>query len=236
MYDMGSSNSAFVIQSTGMDSDCAQSLGYDTTQYSRISRKITIDIKDSGSSTMVLGTISYTDGTNTVYGMKNQCVFSSSSDEEELGNVYLIYEPGFGSAAGSGRMSETIEINNTDNYPVHVFLIKQTNSGISALDESMYRVAVNVKEGTRTDYVAEDGTYNLVTELRTNVDTAKINLTFEPHVTINANPVAAKDLVGLKDLVTGDADDRLYSVTMKVYEQDDESNEVLYEMEGTKEK
>jgi prepilin-type N-terminal cleavage/methylation domain-containing protein len=237
IYDMNSANNAFVVQSTGMNSECANSLTSVSGQFDQITRTITIDIKNNGTTSTVFATIAYTDGSSTVYGMKNQCVFSSAGSDEELENVYLIYEPGFGSGSG-GQMKEYIEINNEDNYPVQVFLIKQADESVSVYDESLYHVNIAVKEDNRSDsdYFDADGSFHVVTQLRTNVDESKISLEFLPHVTNGIDTTPAKTAVGLKNLVSGDAEERLYRVTLKVFEQDDWTGEVLYEMQGTKEK
>jgi prepilin-type N-terminal cleavage/methylation domain-containing protein len=237
IYDMNSANNAFVVQSTGMNSECANSLTSVSGQFDQITRTITIDIKNNGTTSTVFATIAYTDGSSTVYGMKNQCVFSSAGSDEELENVYLIYEPGFGSGSG-GQMKEYIEINNEDNYPVQVFLIKQADESVSVYDESLYHVNIAVKEDNRSDsdYFDADGSFHVVTQLRTNVDESKISLEFLPHVTNGIDTTPAKTAVGLKNLVSGDAEERLYRVTLKVFEQDDGTGEVLYEMQGTKEK
>jgi prepilin-type N-terminal cleavage/methylation domain-containing protein len=232
--DMNSASNAFVVQSTIMDAESASSLGVASTNFSEITRTITIDIKNSGTTSMVYGTISYTAGTQTVYGMNNQCVFSSAGTDEELENIYLIYQPGFNSSSAS-QMKENIVINNPDNDPVNVYLVKQEDESVTAYAESLYRVNVTVNESAReSDYRNEDGSYNVVTQLRTNVDATKITLKFTPPVTIGTETIDAEKLVGLTDLVSGDAEERLYRVTLKVYEQGDETGEALYEMEGTK--
>jgi hypothetical protein len=235
IYDMNSASNAFVIQSTTMDAESANSLGVASTNFSEITRTITIDIKNSETTSTVYGTISYTAGTKTVYGMNSQFVFSSAGSNEELENIYLIYQPGFNSSSAS-QMNENIVINNPDNYPVNVYLVKQEDASVTALAESLYHVNVTVNEAERSggDYQNEDGSYNVVTQLRTNVDATKIALSFTPPVTIGTETIDAEKLVGLTDLVSGDAEERLYKVTLKVYEQGDETGEALYEMEGTK--
>lgn len=232
IYDMNSESNAFLIESSTMDTDAMNNLpGVDATNFNAVNRKISIRIKENSGNVEVYGTILYEHGSDKWYGANNQCLYMDRSGNSMLKNVYLIFDPAF---LNNERMSESIEIVNENNYPVNILLVKQDSSSGASLNELNYKLTLLVKEGTRSDFD------QVITKVRTNVDAGKMTVKYyhdsqyRESVTNGAVSVPAKDLVGgIIDLSAGTVEDRIYRVNIQVFEQ--ESRELLYEMEGTKE-
>lgn len=233
IYDMSSDANAFLIETSAMDSDAMANLpGVDASNFDEVERHILVRIVENSGNVDVYGTVSYVHGADKWYGMNNQCLYTDGSGNSMLKNVFLIFDPAF---LGDKSMDETIEVENLNNYPVNIQLVKQDSDSASSLNELNYQLKLLVKEGTRLDYS------DVITNVRSNVSVSKLdvkyyhNSAYRDAVTVGAVSVPAAELVGgINDLVTGDATDRIYKVTIRVYEQ--KSKELLYEMEGTKEK
>lgn len=238
IYDMNSDTNAFLIEDSSMETDALSNLGLGPDKMSQVSRRIAIRIKEDSGNVEVYGTIQYTYGDKKWYSVNNQCIYMERSGASKLQNVYLLFDPAF---LGSERMEETVEVDNSNNYPLNVYLVKQDTTSSASANEQHYKLTLLVKEGTRTDLGDV-----VITNIRTNVDDAKLTVkyydgaSYRENVTVKAVAVPARQLVGgIKDLVSGEARDRIYKVNIKVYEQESsepiESREPIYEMEGTKE-
>lgn len=251
IYDMNDQWDASYVWETDMDEKmAAQFSGEKDTVLRDMKREIIIDVEKSGAEKRVELGISYTWNGVTKYAFaRNVCIYSNSSDETKLRNIYLFYCP----LPNGGTGRESIVIRNHDSLPVNVYLICQGDP--STRTAASYDVDVKVTETGRLDesYVVSQSegvaTAPLVvnTHLRTNVpwenENKQLKLEYgtidgvwgtEKSITINGTTrvCKAKDLTDLKDLSAKAVSDRVYKVTVKVYEED--NTEPLATISGAK--
>lgn len=238
IYDMNSSSDAFLIESPSLDTDMAAEYG-DTVNYGSVyqamERTVIIDIDSDGSKTTVSGSILYSYHDIQKYGVKDQCIFSGINAEGGLRNIYVMFEPMYTSTVG-GTAKEHILVNNPNNLPVNLFFVKQENSRTTQSLETNYKVAVNVKEGTRSDYLDEAGNVNVVSKLHSNLTDAQVDMKYNDLSSrlIGSESFTADQLIGYTTLAPQMVSDRIYEVEVKVYDQNDASGEELVSIEGTK--
>lgn len=230
---------AFFIQDLSEDMEAARHLGNETEVYPAMTRDITLDIESASGKTTAFVSVTYTYGGISYSTMENVCIYSNTG-LTELENVYLFFQPMYTSSGGVAK--ESIHVNNNANLPLNVFLVKQSYSSATAAQEMNYRVNVDVNERNRTEFL-KDGEYYVLTNLQTNLDRSKnqLKLTYGGFAqeTISGRSYTAEELAGLDtdtSLVKKEQKDRLYSVEISIYGQEDDSyGEALVTITGTKE-
>ena len=197
-------------------------------QESDIFREITIDVDKQviSGSDVIIGNIyiKYTAygkghaGADIEYeplGAAGKQIFSNVSSGMELRNVYLFYYPIYYGTYGLNY--DTITFNNPDDLPLTFHVIKQEPSSVDS-------TLTNKETNYHCDLNIEDGTGNL-TKVRTNLTR---NLFDAYSGTVNAKPIfirffldgAAKSEAdfGAKNLAGVEQTDRLFDVTINLYE------------------
>lgn len=259
LYDMNAAYDAFYILEEATDTalieELAVAAGVSTSRVrDEVERGIYLDIKEELGTRIVEVNVAYTYRNDTCYmAAQNQCIYTSSSLDTYLRNVYVFFEPLNNRAAGE-EIRETVTVRNTccsaDKKPVHVYLVKQG----ATFDEN-YKVAVNVMEQSRelSTYSDADGNLKVMTGICTNLsfpkdvaDTAtkQIEISYstwdggyEENISIFGTAYTADELVGLTDLAASESTDWVYRVLVEVRKEDAEiSDEALVQLTGTKEK
>lgn len=208
--------------------------GYTGLSQSDVKRTITIDIENS---TATKVTVSYSYEFN--YGGRKvtfpaadsslkeeytSVIYDNSDDpiNHTLRNIYLFYRPWYTSTSNTGYSGcdDVIVINNKDKVDCTVNIVKQKYVDQSVLQtkEQNYKVFVRVNElGNRTG--------SAYTHIATNLDTnmADSDNTLQPDQAIygfntNVNQSEVKDIVDIKNLTKNKASDRLYDVTVEIYD------------------
>ncbi|MFV0465088.1 MAG: prepilin-type N-terminal cleavage/methylation domain-containing protein [Lachnospiraceae bacterium] len=239
IYDMNAAQSAFFIESANEAADMADEFGTDTiTILNSFVRTQQITIKNDLNKVYIDYDCYYTYNGRRKYAVSNLRLYSGTTDSDPLQNIYLLFEPMY--SAGSSDLKEFIQIENTDNYPVNVYLVKQENTNSTAVNEAQYQVDVNVLE-TRTEFLV-DGELTFVTNLRTNLlPSSQLQLHYNnaSNQIVNGTNYSAQDLLNVRNLTQGIAKDRIFEITVDVYEiylgEGDVGNEKVATVEGTKE-
>lgn len=259
LYDMNAAYDAFFILEEAVDAALIEELaveaGVSTSLVQReVERNIYVDIKEENGTRIVETNVAYTYQGNTRYmAAQNQCIYSSSSKDTYLRNVYVFFEPLSNMSAGEAP-KETITIRNkcctADAKKVQVYLVKQ---GIE-YDEN-YAIDVNLMEQSRdlATYKDEDGKTRVMTAICTNLSFAEdaseavddqIVMRYSTwdggyleSTSILGSSYTADELAGLTDLAAEAKSDWLYNVYVEVREKDaKEYEEALVYLTGTKEK
>lgn len=165
-------------------------------------------------------------------------IYKSVQSGDELRNLYLAYEPLYKGA------SDKIVINNTEEAPVTVYLIKQ--KGVDGENnENSYRVKVEVKEGTTDMSWASNSDYKAATQIRTNLD-EPMTSTYSGMTLSQAaysytkggipeeEQTRLKDLLSIAEPAGTDASgehNNLYGVTVEVYLATDRSEADMFDEE-----
>lgn len=250
----------FYLQNTDQEIVAAKTM--DPAAYEMIkqtmSRTITIDIDYNQSSKIVkaYATVKYKDertGESNEYTAVDQKEIYNNSDDKDhktLSNIFVCYYPMYNNIAAD-QPKEHIVIHNDDNYPVCVYLVKQTlrdtvTNPDYVANSNVYRVGLEVYEGERTS-LSENGKPKVITSVATNLrvdDTPtarEIDVTYQHKVagggyTSGGIPAGyyPKDMVHIKNLSGSDAENRIYDITISVYDKKDDSYaKALTTMEGT---
>lgn len=255
IYDMNPVCDASYLPETGEARRMAALFAGDEAIVQReMSREIILDISKEEEKTLVEVSSSYTwNGTTKRVSAQKQCIYSSKSEETQLRNIYVFFEP----LPYPGTDAERIIIKNWDEIPVNVYLIRQGEMPDAATG---YRVDVDVLESGREVHSYEqDGALKVYTHLRTNLienpgtsdgtgsyphmelryGTQEGNYAGELTSVVDGAFInyTAQDLTELKGLAAEAAENRIYNVTVTIREKDENGNEKeLVSVSGTKEK
>ena len=259
LYDMNAAYDAFFILEETTDTALMEELAVAAgvpieCVRDEVERNIYVDIREETGTRIVEVNVAYTYRNATRYmAAQNQCIYSSSSQDTYLRNVYVFFEPLSNMGEGDAP-KETITVRNTcctgDREPVQVYLVKQG----TAQDEN-YAVAVNLMEQSRdlASYTDADGNTKVMTAICTNLsfpkdasDTTDDQIVlrystwdggYRQSVSILGNSYTADELAGLKNLAAEAKQDWIYNVYVEVRRKDaDEYGEALVYLTGTKEK
>lgn len=259
LYDMNAAYDAFYIleetTDTALIEELAVATGVDEAVVrADVERNIYLDIQEERGTRTVWVNVSYTYRNKTRYmAADNQCIYSSSSSDTYLRNVYVFFQPLDNMQAGD-RPKETVTVRNTccteDKEPVQIYLVKQGTSY-----HADYKVAVNLMEQPRglDTYQNADGSLRVMTRICTNLsfpkdetDTADEQIIikystwdggYQERTSEYGGLYTADELAGLTDLSAGEVQDWVYSVRVEVREKDaDEYGDALVYLTGTKEK
>lgn len=259
LYDMNAAYDAFFIleetTDTALIDEFAAATGNNTEQVrNKIKRNIYVDIREEAGTKIVEINVAYTYRNMTRYmAAQNQCIYSSSSQNSFLRNVYVFFSP-LSNMRGGDAPKETITVRNTccteEKEPVQIYLVKQ---GVE-YDEN-YAVAVNLMEQSRdiASYRDADGNIKVMTAICTNLsfpkdasDTTKDQIvlrysTWDGHyqdsMSIQGSSYTADELAGLTNLAAEAKQDWIYNVCVEVRKKDaDEYEDALVCLTGTKEK
>ena len=154
-------------------------------------------------------------------------IFDSSTYGATPRNIYIYYSGNYNSTSTSGaNCLDIFEINNLKHVPINIHLIRTKNSETTDITEGTYRAQIDVNE------IAVSGTY--ATEVYSNL---RDNLTMSAadNATHNRNAARTsfylnatakldssseyKDIIHENGGVRTEKRDRLYAVTMYVYEE-----------------
>lgn len=264
---LSKASNGFYIQNADQEMVAARTM--DPAAYedikSNMSRTITLDINSNPSSHVVkvLATVTYKDervGESNEYSpIVKKEIYSNSDDPQHkaLSNVFICFFPMYNNTSTTSP-KEHIVINNDDNYPVCIYLVKQlardsTTNNDYVANGNNYMVDLSVNEGIRAslsgknDDGSDNGKPDVITSVATNLsyeDTPtrkEIEVSYK-HKGAGGNLIAGgipsgyfdKDMVDIKDLKNLGEETRIYDVTINVYDKKDDSYaKVLTTMEGT---
>lgn len=262
LYDMNAVYDAFFIQETALDDEMiesfAASTGADEADVrADMERNIFLDIREESGVQLVDVNVAYTYGGDTRYmAPQNQGIYSNASPSTGLRNVYVFFQPLYNRGSGEAP-KETITVRHhccsDAKEQINVYLVKQ-NTNEAAEDEN-YAVNVNLMEEARepSSYRGEDGAWQVMTRICTNlsypaspsdavpeqiyVKYSSWDGGYQESALVSGTTVSAKTLAGLTDLAAEEKQNRIYNVTVSVYEKDaDEYGGALVFLTGTKEK
>lgn len=224
-----------------------------------LTRDIVIEVKHNESTgvSIVTATVTYSDGTNSYCSMNSLELYNNGMElENVLSNVFICYYPMYNN---SSRLlpTEHVTIDNTGNYPIGVYLVKQTGADAAASEaqKQIYSIGLDVKEGVRALTERDEGGNEIpsasVTMLTTNLEYVAGNDTLnELQLKYSGNVLppglAMSDVLNLSagsadGLKRKEASTCIYNVTIEVYDKKDGEGEVTYgaedlltTIEGTK--
>ena len=168
--------------------------------------------------------------------------FYSSEADAKLKNLYVFYYPNYESK-NTTKPLDNIIIENTENYPVNVYVTKQRdeeNNVPSSIQENSYRMALTIKECPaelgQTNWNTNPSLYRAQTKLRTNLDynisdfdkiltrprISQMQLTYQSVTRDGQNDkkktgAAAKQILSYTGLDDKTEVDRLYTAKVNVY-------------------
>lgn len=248
LSELSPASNAFYIeqQSDGMDLKAAQDLavGVDTASIEGVlrtmSKTITVDI-DYAAATQQCGvymTLTYTDSGGTQYTpiSRAEIYNNNKAMSNKLSNIFLCFLPMYSESGSKIAPKEKIIINNPSDYPVNIFMIKQTclDDTANVTYKNDYSVELEVNESSHA-------WSEPVTHITTNLKYVENDqLTSELTKVVYNGPsglptsmLKALDIVD--DLSRPQASVRIYRVTVEIFSEDDTAyGEVLAKMEGTK--
>lgn len=255
LYDKNPALDASYVQPIGQDAKMAAEFGGNTSAVTAgMEREIILDITKNGSEKKVEISAAYTwNGSTRHVSAQKQCIYNNTSPGEELRNVYLYFQP----MSYAGHVREAITIRNWNKVPVNIYLIRQ---GTVPEAEDGYLVDVRVLEDGRGagDY-DEVGKLKVITHLCTNLQektktengvtkyrqmrlmygTSEGNYAAQQTVFTGAalKSCTAEELTGQQGLAAEAPEDRVYNVTVSVYEKGGKNNgKALVSFVGTKER
>lgn len=143
-------------------------------------------------------------------------------DVKQLRNIYLYYYPLY----KEGSNTDSVYVENPDNLDVELYIIKQETPGMTYADlnlaEQSYKVYFDVIENTTNP----EGKSHI--ELHTNWNenlyaiysaTPVLPLDYQVELRRNSFPVT-KDMYQMTDIKNKKDSDRIYNVTVEIYESD----------------
>lgn len=168
--------------------------------------------------------------------------FYSSEADAKLKNLYVFYYPNYESK-NTTKPLDNIIIENTENYPVNVYVTKQRdeeNNVPSSIQENSYRMALTIKECPaelgQTNWNTNPSLYRAQTKLRTNLDynisdfdkiltrprISQMQLTYQSVTRDGQNDkkktgAAAKQILSYNGLDDKTEVDRIYTAKVNVY-------------------
>lgn len=260
LYDMNAAYDAFFILEEATDSalieELAVAAGVDESLVrADVKRNIYLDIQEEYGTRTVWVNVSYSYGNKTRYmAADNRCIYSNSSTDTYLRNIYVFFEPLDNMSMGE-MPKETITVRNTccmaESEPVQIYLVKQG----TAYDAD-YKAAVNLLEESRESdtYQNADGSLRVMTRICTNLSFPKDETDmadkqiivkystcegeYQEETSAGGNIYTAAELAGLTDLSAEEVQDWVYSVRVEVREKGVEwdAGDALVYLTGTKEK
>lgn len=220
-----------------------------------LKRKITVDIQKNGTLTKVYVTYDYTTyqyayGDYSVTSDEILIYSNAESPGYDLRSIYLFYMPNYASNSTGSPVKDEIVINNPSNVKADLYLVKQKYSSFNTyqykMKETTYYCEVSVCEDAGN---FNPSTHTAALSLRTNLNK---NIYDETAVLINkygliygnegfvrkATSTSAKRILDEKPLDGAKVKDRIYDVTVAVYEagqaEDDFSDSPIAVITGSK--
>lgn len=260
LYDMNAAYDAFYILEEATDEalieELAVAAGVDEAVVrADVKRNIYLDMQEERGTRTVWVNVSYSYGNKTRYmAADNQCIYSNSSTDTYLRNVYVFFEPLDNMRTGE-LPKETITVRNTcctaESETVQIYLVKQGTTY-----DTNYKVAVNLMEQSRGDdtYQTADGSLRVMTRICTNLSFPKDETDmadkqiivkystrdggYQERPSAHGGRYTAAELAGLTDLSAEEVQDWVYSVRVEVREKGVEwdAGDALVYLTGTKEK
>lgn len=228
-----------------------------------VSRVITLDISqyDDGGKTYTRAKVTYDYSLNNAsvmpadmmnYKPVEKVIYDNTQNTDEAGNpvelksIYLFFAPRF-SYAGAINKYDTIVVNNASGLPVDIYVIRQEMLLSGATEaEQTEEVPIDYKSKLIIyDKTDADGTTQATYHTNLNIDKPdaagegqKVLLEFTDTGVAVSPPYARNDIIdmtGLKALDAASFKDRIYEMTVRVYETgDDVSSAPLVTLTGTK--
>lgn len=210
------------------------------SQKGKMKRTITVDLKKSGALTTVKVKYEYFDPKNSTkafYEVTDLMYSNEESPTYDLRNIYLCYEPNYMSDSKTSPAKDEIVINNEDNIMANFYLVKQKhstyNSYMYEMKESTYYCEVCVKENVGSFNAS---THKAALSLKTNLDKNIYNdssALIHPYklvygttqTTQTATSTNAKRILSVSALEGAEVKDRIYDVTVAVYEPGQSDNQ-----------
>ena len=243
---------AFYIQPVDQEIAAAKSLDLEHYQQVLATMERTIYLKvehdEASKLSKVFVTVTYTDGraagVGSVIAVNNQEIYNNSAElTNTLSNLFVCFYPMYTNANTTDRLhpKETIIIENTSNYKMGVYLVKQTgrdDAPAYSANKPYYSMGLTVDEGLHTNdddsttaipyrKDKEDGSAekvpNVITSIvsnlkyETDANTSEIQLTYQNNGAAppaNAYSMTPADLLGLK---AGTADLTRASSQLNIY-------------------
>lgn len=236
----------FPATSAAFDNAAATALAVDQLPASiqsmqeTMTRTIQIDIEYNPANKLceAFGTYTYYDALGGSFSPVTRDKFYSNNTAltNELSNLFVCYLPMYSPNSAKNLPKEKIIINNPANYPLNVYIVKQTDydNTVAMPIKSKYSVELEVSEGNRVwDKPVTSIATNLAYE-EGNVLTSELtNVTYTGPTSIPSTMTEALDI--MTDLSRPDAAVRIYRVKVEIFEKDDVAYaEALTTMEGTK--
>lgn len=262
LFSMNTDCDAIYLQPDDLDVKMAKEFSGDLqTVLRQMERNISATISKDGEMQQVEIEIAYTwNGETRQAFSQKQCIYRQSTAEETMRNIYLFYSP----LEYTGTLRETIRICNEALLPVSVYVVRQSET-VSGLDTYKMKLEVLEPERADEDYVldvdsVETSPLQVRTAVRTNLPwktetengvavyqqmllyygTEEWNLDEKKEIVINGTTreCRSEELTGLKGLAAETAEDRVYKVVVKVYEEgkDKSKDEPLASLDGAKTK
>lgn len=167
--------------------------------------------------------------------------FYSSETGAELKNLFIFYYPNYNSTSSSRPLDEIV-FENTSNYPVQLYVVKQQpeDGALTTVKEQNYRMNLTVWENPaalgHTNWNTNPSLYRSRTVLRTNLDTdisetndttlrttlSQMQLTYQA-MDVSGNTgkkvtgKSAGQVISVSGLDDRESEDRIYNVTVGVY-------------------
>lgn len=259
MSSLSQANNAFLLMKTGDELNAAAEIeaqlppdsgvGADAVR-NALRRDITVTVSHAESTGLsvvkasVLYTYTHAGKDYTYLAMNAQELYNNGTElSNTLSNVFVCYTPMYNN---SGRTSptETVTFQNTGNYPVGLYLVRQ-DATANAWQKSRYSLGVKIEEGPRNlNDKDADGNRVCVTPLATNLTYDRVTPAgSELQLQYSGNSlspgVTAADVLdltaGVGGLERGKAGLRIYDVKIEVYDANaGGNNELLTTLEGTK--
>lgn len=213
----------FFVQEKGSDEDAfteMQNTSGETIDKLSVDRTITIKITSKtvpDKPDEIKATISYNyignavgDATKKAQFDKESVMFNNVETGEPLRNLYLCYYPFY-----SEWRSDNIIIDNQDNVPVTVYLIKQMNNSLPVANyENTYRLKLSLMEN-HLSYTDSETVFctNLGKNIMTETDVpTQVEFRFNSMLTPFSN-MKTKNLTGSEEI------DRLYDIEVGIYKE-----------------
>lgn len=192
--------------------------------------------------------------------------FYSAENADDLQGIYVFYYPNYNSVNSTKPLDEIYfdnsEIavqngNETTNYPVSLYVTKQrdeSNNEPTSLQETQYKMSLTIKESPTKPWSANMGLFKASTKLMTNLDydisnitdipkrtkTNQMKLTYTDTNNRKTSGYSAKNILSCNGLDNRQAEDRIYTATVKVYKQGAAQNnfpddDLIVSLDGAKE-
>ena len=245
---LSASTNAFYIEDAVPDRDMLAAKNLTTSVISTdidavkdaMTKTVTVDIDYTASSNWcrVYITTVYTDAGGGTYTLDNHVEIynNNAALSNKLSNVFLCFLPMYSPGSSKITPKEKIVINNPENYPVGIYIVKQASRDATAdpVAKSGYSMALEVNEGNRTwDKVVTRITTNLAYVENDALASELTSVTLNGPTGLPSTTKEALDIAS--DLSRPEASVRIYKVKVEIFGGDDTGYaEALTTMEGTK--